>query len=280
MTSDQIGRGIARQLRLARDEELLGGVGLICARIEPMFAAAIPVPVSGRATIVRRLAALRRRVAGRIVFTTSFGLEDQVLTDAIAASGVAVEIITLDTGRLFAETLELWAATEARYGVTIRSVHPDADALAVLMAADGAMGFRASREARLRCCRVRKVEPLSRALAGAGGWLTGLRGGRGSGGVVEPLAWDDERALWKAAPLADWSRDEVAAYCAGHDVPANPLHAAGYPSIGCQPCTRAVLPGEDERAGRWWWEAGESRECGLHVGADGKLVRASKGAAT
>lgn len=243
-----------------------------------MIATAVPLPTATRATILKRLGALRRRVAGRIVFTTSFGLEDQALTDAIATSGAEVEIVTFDTGRLFGETLELWAATEARYRLTIRSMHPDASALAVLMVADGAMGFRGSKEARLRCCRVRKVEPLARALAGAGGWLTGLRGERGSGGGVEPLTWDDERALWKAAPLADWSREEVAAYCAEHDVPVNPLHAAGYPSIGCQPCTRAVLPGEDERAGRWWWEAGESRECGLHVGADGRLVRAPKGA--
>lgn len=238
-----------------------------------MPAAALHPPADLRSALLDRLAALRHRVAGRIVFTTSFGAEDQVLTDAVTTSGIDVAFVTLDTGRLFPETYELWARTEARYGIRIGSVHPDADALAVLVAGDGAMGFRGSREARLRCCRVRKVEPLGRALAGAGGWLTGLRGTRGSDGEVAPLAWDEARGLWKAAPLADWSPEEVAAYSAEHDVPVNPLHAAGYPSIGCQPCTRAVLAGEDERAGRWWWEATDSRECGLHVGADGRLVR-------
>lgn len=225
-----------------------------------------------------RLTALVTRARGRVVFTTSFGLEDQALTHAVATAGLPIKLVTLDTGRLFAETLELWAETEARYGVRIRSVHPEAQALAGLLVADGAMGFRRSREARLRCCDVRKVEPLARALAGAAGWLTGLRGDRGSDHGTELLAWDEARGLWKAAPLADWSRDDVVAYCKAQGVPTNPLHASGYLSIGCQPCTRALLPGEDERAGRWWWEAGEIRECGLHVGPDGRLVRAGAAA--
>lgn len=223
--------------------------------------------------LAERLAELRERAEGRIVFTTSFGLEDQALTHAVATSDLEVELATLDTGRLFPETYALWAETEARYSLRIRSFHPEAGDLETLLAQDGVAGFRASREARLRCCHVRKVAPLARALAGAGGWLTGLRGGRGAGDAVAPLACDAERGLWKAAPLTDWSREAVAIYCERHAVPVSPLRAAGYLSIGCQPCTRAVLPGEDERAGRWWWEAGESRECGLHVGPDGRLVR-------
>lgn len=230
------------------------------------------------AQVRERLFDLAARTAGTIVFTSSFGIEDQALTHLLAETGIAVDLVTLDTGRLFPETLDLWAETERRYGLRIRSVHPDAQALAALMRADGAMGFRESREARLRCCGTRKVEPLARALAGAGAWLTGLRGDRGSDGVVAPLAWDAGRGLWKAAPLAGWSREQVAAHCEASGVPVNPLHAAGYLSIGCQPCTRALRPGEDERAGRWWWEAGAARECGLHVGPDGRLVRAGAAA--
>lgn len=225
--------------------------------------------------LAARLHDVRDRVAGRLVFTTSFGREDQLLTHALVATGIDADIVTLDTGRLFAETLELWAETERRYGIRIRSFHPDAEALAQLLAGDGAMGFRHSREARLRCCGVRKVAPLDRALAGADGWLTGLRGERGAGEALPLIIWDDARGLWKASPLADWTADEVAAACDALDVPVSTLHAAGFPSIGCQPCTRAVLPGEPERAGRWWWEGGESRECGLHVGADGRLGRAT-----
>lgn len=175
-----------------------------------MLAGAAPDDLHILAT---RIAALRARATGRVVFTTSFGLEDQLLTHVLATTGVEIEIVTLDTGRMFAETYDLWAETEARYGVRIRSVHPDARALESLLATDGIAGFRSSREARLRCCGVRKVEPLDRALAGAGGWLTGLRGDRGSGTAVEPLAWDAARSLWKAAPLADWSREAVAAAC-------------------------------------------------------------------
>jgi phosphoadenosine phosphosulfate reductase len=121
---------------------------------------------------------------------------------------------------------------------------------------------------------VRKVEPLGRALDGVAGWVTGLRADQSNArGAVPPIAWDAARGLWKAAPIADWSREDVSAYCDEHGVPVNPLHAEGYPSIGCQPCTRAIQSGEPERAGRWWWEQDDTRECGLHVTADGRLVR-------
>ncbi|WP_375391018.1 phosphoadenylyl-sulfate reductase [uncultured Sphingomonas sp.] len=239
-----------------------------------MPAVATPRPADLPAAVTARLEALAARAQGRIVFTTSFGLEDQMLTAIVAATAFPAALVTLDTGRLFPETLELWAETEARYGLRIRAMNPDTGAVEALIDADGVAGFRKSRDARLRCCHVRKVEPLGRALAGAGGWLTGLRGDRGTGATVEPLAWDDAHGLWKGAPLADWTRGDVAAWCAANAVPVNPLHAHGFPSIGCQPCTRAILPGEDERAGRWWWEASDTRECGLHVGADGRLQRA------
>ncbi|HET9640887.1 MAG TPA: phosphoadenylyl-sulfate reductase [Allosphingosinicella sp.] len=221
-----------------------------------------------------RLEALRAGVDGRIVFTTSFGLEDQAVAHLIFTRRLDIEVATLDTGRLFPSTYKVWEETESRYGARIRSWHPDREALAALVAADGINGFYGSKEARLGCCQVRKVEPLGRALAGASAWVTGLRSDQSAGrAIVELTAWDPERALIKFAPLFDWSRERVAGFCAAEGIPVNPLHALGYPSIGCEPCTRAVAPGEPERSGRWWWEADEARECGLHVGPDGRLVR-------
>jgi phosphoadenosine phosphosulfate reductase len=228
----------------------------------------------GGATPGERLASLRAAVPGRIVFTTSFGIEDQALAHLIFTGKLDIEVATLDTGRLFPETYELWAETEARYGVRIRSFHPDAAGLAAAIADAGINGFYFSRAARTDCCFARKVEPLNRALAGAGAWVTGLRADQsGEREGVALAGWDVERQLIKVNPLFDWSRDRVAAFCAAENVPVNALHAQGFLSIGCQPCTRAVRPGEPERAGRWWWENDEARECGLHVGADGKLMR-------
>jgi phosphoadenosine phosphosulfate reductase len=221
-----------------------------------------------------RLEALRAGVGGRIVFTTGFGLEDQAVAHLILTRGLDIEVATLDTGRLFPSTYKVWEETELRYRTRIRSWHPDREALAALVAANGINGFYGSKEARLGCCEVRKVEPLGRALAGAAAWVTGLRSDQSAGrAVVELTAWDPERALIKFAPLYDWTRERVADFCAAEGVPVNALHALGYPSIGCEPCTRAVAPGEPERAGRWWWETDEAKECGLHVGPDGRLVR-------
>lgn len=224
-----------------------------------------------------RLRALCAALPGRIVFTTSFGIEDQALSHMILEGRLGIEIVTLDTGRLFPSTYRVWAETEERYGVRIRSFHPDAAALAAMTADAGINGFYHSKEARLACCGVRKVEPLGRALAGAEAWVTGLRAGQSAGrGAVELAAWDEGHGLWKVAPLFDWTREQVAAFCAAENVPVNELHAKGFLSIGCEPCTRAVRPGEPERAGRWWWENDEAKECGLHVAADGRLVRAKE----
>ncbi len=226
------------------------------------------------ATPLERLRSLRAAVAGRIMFTTSFGLEDQALTHLIRSEGLAIEIVTLDTGRLFPSTYRLWEETEARYGFRIKSYHPDGAALAALIADSGANGFYHSKAARLDCCGVRKIEPLRRALAGAEAWVTGLRAGQSDArGAVALAEWDEGHGLIKTAPLFDWTREAVAAFCAAEEVPINPLHAEGFPSIGCEPCTRAIRPGENERAGRWWWEEDEAKECGLHVAADGRLVR-------
>ena len=221
-----------------------------------------------------RLERLRRRVAGRIIFTTSFGIEDQAIIHLIAERGLAIDIATLDTGRLFPSTYALWAETEAEYSLRIASFHPDQQSLGAFVAERGINGFTQSIGARLACCAVRKVEPLGRVVAGAAAWVTGLRADQsGDRAALSLEAWDDARKLIKFAPLFDWSRAQVADFCAAEGVPVNPLHGEGFVSIGCQPCTRAVMPGESERAGRWWWETDQSAECGLHLNADGRLVR-------
>jgi phosphoadenosine phosphosulfate reductase len=213
-----------------------------------------------------RLAAIERVAPGPVAFSTSLGLEDQAILHAIAAAGARIGVFTLDTGRLFPETVETIAQSEQRYGVRIRVVAPDAAEVEALVARDGVMGFRLSIDARKACCDVRKVRPLKRALAGAGSWITGLRRGQSTGrGGVPFAAWDPEHRLVKINPLADWTLDRLEAYIAANDVPANPLHAKGFPSIGCHPCTRAIRPGEDVRAGRWWWENEDGKECGLHA---------------
>lgn len=229
---------------------------------------------------LERLRALRETVAGRIVFTTSLGLEDQAITHLIFSNGLAIDVVTLDTGRLFPETYTVWAETEARYGCRIAPVYPRHDALEALVAGQGIDGFYRSVEARRACCGVRKVEPLVRALAGAGAWVTGLRAEQSAHRTALAFAsWEARHGLMKANPLLDWTRAEVEAFVSEHDVPVNALHAQGFPSIGCAPCTRAVVSGEPERAGRWWWETEGKQECGLHVGADGRLVRFAPAAA-
>ena len=233
------------------------------------------LPVLEGDTPQERLASLCEAVPGRIVFTTSFGLEDQALTHMIREAKLAIEIATLDTGRLFAETHALWADTEARYGLRIRSHHPDPEELATLLDDWGANGFYLAKDARLACCGVRKVGPLKQALSDAEAWVTGLRADQSQArGDIMGIEYDEGHGLIKTAPLFDWTRDDVAEFCAANDVPVNPLHAEGYLSIGCQPCTRAISPGEPERAGRWWWEEDAAKECGLHVDDAGRLVRA------
>lgn len=218
-----------------------------------------PLPLEAR---LRRVGA----IAGRKVFTTSLGIEDQVVTAAIARSGAGIDVVTLDTERLFAETRALIEETEARYGLAIRRYRPDGDDVAAYVGRYGRDGFYDSVEARHACCDIRKLRPLARALEGAAVWITGVRRGQSQARQETPLAeFDAQRGLLKINPLADLTLAEISAYAAAHDVPLNPLHARGYPSIGCEPCTRAIKPGEPERAGRWWWEQDQTRECGLHV---------------
>jgi phosphoadenosine phosphosulfate reductase len=235
--------------------------------------------------LVARIAFLRGAIAhrgtvGRIVLATSLGMEDQAILHAIAAdlastdggSASPIEVVTLDTGRHFPETLDTIAASVARYRIPIRVVAPEADDVEALVVRDGIDGFRASVDNRKACCHVRKVKPLQRALAGAGAWITGLRRGQSSGRADVAFAEvDPVNGLVKLNPLADWSLERLEAYVAANDIPVNALHARGFPSIGCAPCTRAVRPGEEIRAGRWWWEAEaaaklslDGQECGLH----------------
>jgi len=229
-------------------------------------AAELQVRLSKERSLERRIAEIASAATGRIAFSTSLGLEDQVVLHGLAQSAADVDVFTLDTGRHFPETLETLSESERRYGLRIRVMAPDARELEDVVARDGVLGFRMSVEARKACCEVRKVRPLQRSLAGAAAWITGLRRGQSSGRAEVPFAtWDDAYGLIKVNPIADWSVEELEAYIVANDIPINALHARGYPSIGCQPCTRAVLPGEDIRAGRWWWENDDGKECGLHA---------------
>jgi phosphoadenosine phosphosulfate reductase len=215
--------------------------------------------------LTARIVAVRRALPGRAAFSTSLGIEDQAVLHAIAAAKADIDVFTLDTGRLFPETIDTIAATEQHFGLRIRVLAPDRAATEALVARDGVLGFRSSVEARKACCDARKVAPLTRALSGASGWITGLRQGQSPGRADVPFAsFDAAFGLMKINPLADWPLARLEAYVAAHNIPVNPLHARGFPSIGCQPCTRAIAPSEDIRAGRWWWEQADGKECGLH----------------
>jgi phosphoadenosine phosphosulfate reductase len=212
--------------------------------------------------------ALLQRVAVEYrpaAFASSLGAEDMVLTDMIAKHRFGIDMFTLDTGRLHAETLDLLPEIARRYGREVRVVSPDPAAVDDYVARHGLDAFFGSVELRKRCCEIRKVEPLGRALAGKRAWITGMRRGQSlSRAAIAIEETDEARGLKKINPLADWSNDDVWSYIRGFDVPFNPLHGRGYPSIGCAPCTRPVAAGEDPRAGRWWWEQYEKKECGLH----------------
>lgn len=250
----------------ARAQDAAGATDAIL-RVEDgeALAAALDETLGALDTLEARLTAIADAIEGRIAFSTSLGLEDQAVLNAIAETGRTFDVFTLDTGRHFPETLETLDASNLRYGPLIRVVFPEAQDVEALVARDGIMGFRQSIEARKACCHVRKVLPLNKALDGAKGWITGLRRDQSAGRAHVPFAaWDKEHRLIKLNPIADWSLDTLEAYIEANGVPVNALHARGFPSIGCQPCTRAIAPGEDIRAGRWWWENEDGKECGLH----------------
>jgi phosphoadenosine phosphosulfate reductase len=200
------------------------------------------------------------------VFANSLGAEDMVLTDLIVREGLDIEIFSLDTGRLPAETYELMADTEKHCGMFLKVYTPKHDLIENYVRSKGINAFYQSVELRKECCQTRKVEPLQRALAGKKAWITGLRAQQAATRDGLPLRqFDAGNQLEKFNPLSAWSEREVWAYIRSHNVPYNRLHDKHYPSIGCAPCTRAIAVGEDIRAGRWWWESPETKECGLHI---------------
>ncbi|TLU82430.1 MAG: phosphoadenylyl-sulfate reductase [Chlorobium sp.] len=198
-------------------------------------------------------------------FATSFGAEDQVITDLLEKEKLQIPLFTLDTGRLPQETYDLLDATRQRYGIQIEVLFPEAPEVQTMQTRYGANLFYQSIELRRECCRIRKVQPLSRKLSTLKGWICGLRREQSvTRTAIDPVEWDESFGLYKINPLAEMTETTLWEYILKHNVPVNALHDKGYPSIGCAPCTRAIKPGEDIRAGRWWWEIPEHKECGLH----------------
>jgi len=202
------------------------------------------------------------------VFTTSFGAEDMVLFDLIARDYPCIAIVTLDTGRLPEETYRIWQAATEKYRRKVEAYFPEATVVEQYVRIHGVNAFYDSVAQRKECCHIRKVLPLARALSGKRAWVTGLRRAQAVTRKDLPVVeFDADHRLQKFSPLADWTEDDVWNYIRANDVPYNALHQRGYPSIGCAPCTRAIEPGEDVRAGRWWWEGAAGKECGLHGSA-------------
>ena len=215
----------------------------------------------------RRLLGIAEKNHSPAAFSSSFGAEDMVVLDLIARDGLAISIFTLDTGRLPRATHDLIARVRKDYGLAIEAHAPWPGSVDAYVEQNGIDGFYDGIEQRKACCAIRKVEPLRRALASKRGWITGLRRDQAeSRAAVQDIERDPVHNLWKYSPLAAWTYDDVWEYLRANRVPYNALHDRGYPSIGCEPCTRAVKPGEHPRAGRWWWEQdGARKECGLHV---------------
>lgn len=210
------------------------------------------------------------------VFASSLAAEDMVITDLILKNQIDIGIFSLETGRLHAETLGMLDKIKANYAYEVTLYRPEEKAVQHYVETKGVNAFYDSVELRKECCRIRKIEPLQRALAGKTAWVTGQRKAQSVTRAELPMQEDDvANGLQKFNPLTEWSEEDVWNYLRSNSVPYNPLHDKGYPSIGCEPCTRAIQLGEDVRAGRWWWENPESKECGLHL-VDGKLIRIKK----
>ncbi|MEO8413142.1 MAG: phosphoadenylyl-sulfate reductase [Ginsengibacter sp.] len=212
------------------------------------------------------LLALVKQFPGKVIFSTSFSYEDQVITHKILSKQLPIKIFTLDTGRLFPETYSVWRATNERYDTHIKAFYPDNSLLEDLVAKKGPNSFYESVENRKDCCYIRKVQPLKRALKDNAIWITGLRAEHSANRHdMPPVEWDESNDIIKYHPVLDWSTEEVKQFINENNIPYNSLHDKGFVSIGCAPCTRATRPGEDFRAGRWWWEDNTKKECGLHV---------------
>ncbi len=225
----------------------------------------LTLELEAKAAGIRELLADAVRRHGRVVYANSLGVEAMVLTDIICSDVPGIDVVTIDTGRLHEETYELLETLQRRHGGRIRVLYPDAGDLTELVSAQGINGFFHSPEARGHCCRIRKVLPFKRIVEGYGAWVTGVRREQSKvRSLGSPVEWDAEHGLYKVSPLLEWTTEQVWSYVRTRRLPYNALHDRQYPSIGCAPCTRAVQAGEDSRAGRWWWENPEGRECGLH----------------
>ena len=217
-------------------------------------------------TEVEALRLLSELFPGQVAFSSSLGYEDQVITDMILANGIDIRIFTLDTGRMFPESYTTLQKTNNRYDTKLEVFFPQSAGVEKLLTEKGPLSFYESVENRKECCFIRKVEPLNRALKGVKVWVTGIRAEQSNNRTgMQAIEWDGGHELFKYNPLLAWSFDEVKQYVKAHNVPYNPLHDKGFVSIGCAPCTRAILEGEDFRAGRWWWEDESKKECGLHA---------------
>ena len=202
---------------------------------------------------------------GKVIFTTSLGIEDQVITHKIFSENIDVKVITLDTGRLFPQTYDVLSSTIIRYQKKIHVYFPEYEAVEKMVTEKGPLSFYQSVENRKECCRIRKVAPLNRALDGMQVWISGIRADQSENrNQMDWLEYDVNKKLFKFYPLFSWTYDEVKAYVKENNIPYNSLHDKGYVSIGCEPCTKAVKPGDDFRSGRWWWENEGAKECGLH----------------
>lgn len=217
-------------------------------------------------SIVEKLKFLVDQHYRKVIFTTSFGYEDQVITDFIFKNDLDIKVVTLDTGRIFPETYKVYRSTLERYKKPIKAYFPPTDKVEELLDKKGPFSFYESLDNRKECCFIRKVIPLKRALDGNTIWITGLRASQSNNrSDMQAFEFDEGNNIIKYNPLMEWSLDETIEYVKANNVPYNVLHDKGFVSIGCEPCTRAIQPGEDFRAGRWWWEQGSGKECGLHA---------------
>lgn len=217
-------------------------------------------------SIPEKLGYLALKHPGKVVFTTSFGYEDQVITDFIFRNNIDIKVVTLDTGRLFEETYKTWLSTIERYHKPIEAFFPPLEEVEKMLQEKGPFSFYESPENRKECCHIRKVKSLKRALDGNKIWITGLRASQSANrSNMAEFEWDEANHIMKFNPLLEWDLHHVTDYVRENNVPYNILHDRGFVSIGCAPCTRAIQPGEDFRAGRWWWEMNSGKECGLHT---------------
>jgi phosphoadenosine phosphosulfate reductase len=202
----------------------------------------------------------------KVVFTSSFGIEDQAITHMIFDNNLPIEVATLDTGRLFPETYKVFNETYKKYQKPIKVYFPDHEAVEIMVTEKGPFSFYYSRENRLECCRIRKLLPLRRALKGKECWISGIRASQSDNrSQMDWIEYDEGNKLFKFYPIFNWTFEEVEKFIKENNVPYNLLHDRGFVSIGCEPCTRAVEKGEDFRSGRWWWEKGSEKECGIHM---------------